>query len=169
MKNIILILSLAYFANCKAQTPYPSGSYQSKPELNKFVGTWVWASGSDSLILHLYKQAIHYPTPLNYDVENIVGWHKYISNGTVTESSIQYSGQPYVGGHSSIFAWGQSPIKLYGTFDDLTKNKSCDLYLTMTNATNTLLNWKLKEPRGIRPTGFQYGFTLPTNLTLTKQ
>jgi hypothetical protein len=169
MKTILLSICIFCFFNLNAQTPYPSGSYNSKPELDKFVGTWRWVSGHDTVEIHLFKQAIHYPEPLNYDVEALVGWHKYVKNGIVIETSLQFSGLPRTGGHSTILSWNQSPTKTYGVFNDLTKGKRCDLYLNMINAANTQLNWTLKEPRGIRPTGFQYGFTLPTNLTLTKQ
>lgn len=162
MKYVLLILSFVISFTAFSQV-------QTDPDSDKFIGTWKWVSGSDSLILHLYKQAVHYPAPLNYDVENIIGWHKYVKNGIVTKSSIQYSGQPYLNGHSTIFAWNQSPIKLYGTFEDISKNKECDLYLTMTDNTYTQLIWKIMEPRGLRPSGFQYGFTLPVNLTLLKQ
>lgn len=169
MKNIFLSICLLYCFNLSAQTPYPSGSYNAKPELDKFVGTWRWVSGSDTVEIRLFKQAIHYPQPLNYDVEALVGWHKYVNNGVTIETSLQFTGLPRTGGHSTMLAWDQTPNKVYGTFTDLTKNKNCDIYLTMTNAAYTQLDWKLKEPRGIRPAGFQYGFTLPVNLTLTKQ
>lgn len=170
MKKVFLILILnAYFVANAQQNPYPPGSYNAKPALDKFVGTWQWVSGNDTVVLHLYKQAIHYPAPLNYDVENIIGWHKYVKNGVTIESSLQYSGSPYTGGHSTIFAWCQSAVKLYGSFDDLSKNKQCDLYLKMLNTRYSQMEWKIMESRGIRPTGFQYGFTLPVMITLTKQ
>lgn len=169
MKNIIITIILFITLKSFGQAPYPPGSYNAKPELDKFVGTWRWLSGADTLELKLYKQAIHYPAPLDYDVENIVGWHRYVKNGVLIESSLQYAGQPYFGGHSTVFAWVQSPIKLYGNFNDLTKTKRCDLYLTMIDNTFTQMNWKLMESRGMKLPNFQYGFTLPTNLTLTKQ
>jgi len=153
----------------EGQALYPSGSFNSKPELDKFVGTWKWVSGNDTVILALYKQAIYYAPPLNYHVENIVGWHRYVKNGVLVENSSQYSGQSYIGGHSTILAWAKSATKIYGVFEDITKNKDCDLYLTMVDNTYTQMNLKIGESRGIRPTGFQYGFTLPTSIVLTKQ
>lgn len=171
MKKIFFIILLTgiYISSNAQHTPYPAGSFNAKPELDKFVGTWRWVSGNDTLLVQLYKQSIHYPDPFNYDVECLIGWHKYVQNGVVAESSIQFAGLPFRGGHSTIFAGSRTPVKLYGSFDDLTKNKSCDLYLTMTDNTYTQMNWKLMESRGITPQGFQYGFTLPINVVLTKQ
>lgn len=169
MKRLFIIIFSFFTIPCFGQTPYPPGSYNAKPELDKFVGTWRWVSGNDTLTIHFFKQAIHYPSPLDYDVEGLVGWHKYIKNGVLSESSLQYSGLPRHGGHSTLLAWNQTPTKLYGVFSDLSKDKRCDLYLEMTNASYNQMTWKLKESRGIKPSGFQYGFTLPTNLVLTKQ
>jgi hypothetical protein len=169
VKKIIGILILFIALKSSGQFPYPPCSYNAKPELDKFVGTWRWVSGADTLELKLYKQAIHFPEPMDFDVENIIGWHRYVKNGVLIESSFPYAGLPYIGGHSTVFAWGQSPIKLYGNFNDLTKKKRCDIYLLMTNSSYTEISWKIMETRGMTLPGFQYGFTLPVSLTLTKQ
>lgn len=170
MKKIFIILLTLISSYTYSQTlPYPPGSYNAMPELDKFVGTWVWSTGNDMLELRLYKQAIHYPAPLDYDVEALVGWHKYLKNGATVESSLQYVGLPFRGGHSSLLLGPKSSINLYGTFHDLTKEKRCDLYLTMSNNNNTQMTWKLTETRGVKLGSFQWGFTLPTELILTKQ
>ncbi len=171
MKKIFFVFILSLFIQNKlqAQFPYPVGSFTSHPELNKFVGDWKWGSGADSVILHLEKQFVHYPQPLNFDEELLVGWHKYIKNGTIVETSLQYSGLPYIGGHSSILAGMKSPIKLYGSFREHTKSKKCDLYLTMINSSFTQMDWRLLESRGLKSQGFLYGFTLPVNIVLIKQ
>ena len=106
--------------------------------------------------------------PLNYDEEAIVGWHKYIKNGIIVESSLQYIGLPYIGGHASILAGTRSPVKVYGSLREQTKSKSSDLYLSMINSNYTLMEWKLYEARGLTPQGSIKGFTLPVDIILTK-
>ena len=96
IKKIFLLLSYIAVNNIvQAQAPHLPGSFISHPELAKFIGDWKWGSGTDSVLLHLEKQFIHYPMPLSYDEEAIVGWHKYMKNGIMIESSLQYSGWPY--------------------------------------------------------------------------
>jgi len=171
MKSIIIIIIIVLFITLKSfgQAPHPPCSFNSHPELDKFVGTWLWVLGTDTLELKLYKQAIHFPSPLDYEEECLVGWHRYVKNSNAVESSFQYAGQAFFGGNSTVFGWNQSPIKLYGNLNDLTKDKHCDLYLTMTDNTYVQMIWKLMESRGMKLPNFQYGFTLPTNLVLTKQ
>ena len=170
MKNIILAITfLLAYSISKGQYPCPADSFTSHPELNKFVGDWKWGSGTDSVILHLEKQFILYPAPLNIDEENLVGWHKYIKNGIIVEASLQYSGLPYIGGHSSILGRNESPVKIYGTFREHTKSKKCDLYLTMIDSSYSQMEWRLYESRGLTPDGFIKGFTLPVSIVLVKQ
>lgn len=169
MNKLLTILLFFYITKANAQAQYPVGSYNANPELIKFEGTWKWASGNDSLIIFLQKQPIHFPAPLEYDVEHIIGCHKYYKNGLLVESSYQFAGLPYYGGHSTVFVWSQSLVKLYGNFRDKSKNKRCDVYLTMVNTQHTQMSLKFTEPRGITPVGFIYGFTMPNNIVLTKQ
>ena len=171
MRKYIILVSFLLFTNIliAQNTPHPQGSVNNHPELNKFVGTWKWALGNDSLIVNLCKQSILFPAPLNYYEEVLVGWHKYVKNGILIESLLQYSGLPYRGGNSTIFAGKRTDFKTFGSFKDLNMNKQCDLYLTILDITNTQLNWRLRESRGLKPNNFQVGFTLPENIILIKQ
>jgi hypothetical protein len=172
MKNIVmLVFTLTIISKIYAQNgPHPAGSYVSRPNLDKFVGTWQWVSGADTVKVVLAKQAIYAPAPMDYTFEALVGWHRYVKNGVEIESSLQYVNSTFSSGHYTLFGSDRSSTKLYFTsFEDLTKNKECDLYFNLVAGSLTQATWKLTERRGLRKTGYTLGFTLPNNITLTKQ
>ena len=56
--------------------------YIKAPELNKFVGKWVWKNKSESLSFNLNKTVHHYGAGGNIlDMEIIVGSYSYFKNG----------------------------------------------------------------------------------------
>ena len=168
-KIFIVVLHVVGFVEMKAQiTPY-SGAHIQYNELNKFVGTWQWTSGADTLVIKLYKQEIYMKPPANFFFEEIVGWHKYVKNGIIQETFLQYAGLPFDIGHATILGGPKSENELYGSFQDITNNKLCDLYLIMINNNQTELKWQLRNSMGIKPQGYQWSFSLPIDLTLIRQ
>ena len=59
--------------------------------LNKFVGTWRWTSGTDTVEIVLEKQVYIIPMTGSH-TEKLVGWHKYVKNGIINQSSYQCIG-----------------------------------------------------------------------------
>jgi hypothetical protein len=101
----------------------------------------------------------------------IIGWHEYKRNGAVVESILAYVNTPYVigSGHSTIL--GGSDIGsgiLSCQFADLSKKKFGHLMLELTS-NQTQFEWSLTNNEGIRIGTYDWRFTLPTLLTLTKQ
>lgn len=161
MKKIIfLILVFICAKNSYTQIRY-------NPELDKFVGTWKWMSGTDTVIVILEKQVQNMPTKNN--LELIVGWHKYVKNGQVVESSLQHAGlningeDSYNGSDLRITLRGntraQIPKRLwFYTFWDLTLHKRSYVYLTLLPNSTTQASWNLRGQS-----------VLPSDLVLTKQ
>lgn len=76
---------------------YPNADYFYDAELPKFVGTWVWQSGSDRFEIEIIKGIM----PLGkQSIEVALGRVKYIKNGTVINDQIQTS---YTAFNSSIY------------------------------------------------------------------
>ena len=72
-------------------------TYFYDEELPKFVGTWVWQSGSDRFEIEIIKGIM----PLGkQSIEVALGGVKYIKNGTVINDQIQTS---YTAFNSSIY------------------------------------------------------------------
>ncbi len=174
MKKIIFIIALLINSVASfSQPPHPAGSHIINTDLDKFVGTWLWSSSTESVKIVLQKQLVHFPAPLDYDEEVLVGWHIYVKNGTIQQSSMPNVGLQFTWEHPdrvTLFGSTQSPDQVFFTkFWDYGKNKSGDLYFTMLPNSITQATWKLLNSRGMKVGNFDFAFSLPTNLTLTKQ
>ncbi|MCC7378375.1 MAG: hypothetical protein IT255_03350 [Chitinophagaceae bacterium] len=177
MKKIISMVGLliVFIQNSKAQSlptlPSP-GSYMTNNTMGAFHGTWQWVSGSDTVKLFLNTQKVWIDYAGGFYLDCLVGWHLYKKGNTVIESSYSNINN----GNTYTFMGGNEngPInKAEGALNDLTKHKEGDLTLTL-NAANNELTWKLVNAEGVhirRSTDppFDYTFTLPKNMVLTKQ
>jgi hypothetical protein len=173
VKGIILIVISSFIVgSINGQDSPAPGSTIYSPELNKFVGTWKYKCGNDELIFVLEKQAVNTPSPSNLTLENIVGWHKWTENGVVKQGTLAYVGSPYSLHKHTIAGFYQTlnnGYTLQGSFIDNTKDKRCDFLLTMTDGSFTQMTLTLKESPGLKPHGFQWGFSIPANAVLVKQ
>lgn len=174
MKHIFLVVFIFLSLSGKAQPPHPAGTYTTHPELNEFIGTWRWTSGTDTVILVLKKQMIYYPPIMDYNEERLVGWHKYVKNGVVIESDLQSVGVQWLWGHvwesqASLFGAGNGLHKIYfTTFKDYTIHKKAEMRFEMLPGSTTQAKWELRNTRGLKPWNFNYDLTLPKDLILTK-
>ena len=160
-------------------------------DLNKFEGIWKWTSPTNTntyFEVHFFKVLNwKYPSPkFNYYMDHIFGNYKYVENGVEVTNTLNRTNY-----NSTIF--GQSPIILSNCFAPLFKdlniimrdvaknNKNCEAELSIINLNSTTLTatWKMIE-RGdqirIRYNGDNVttplapvGFSIPTNIVLTKQ
>jgi hypothetical protein len=171
MKKILIIIAIIFSKICSAQTLPAQGSYTTNSQLDKFVGTWIWTSGTDTMKIVLQKQFVHHKTPYSFEYESLVGWHRYVKNGIQVESSLQYAGTPYSNGYNTLLGGtvGEARRIRFTTFKDLTKNKKTNaLFFTLLPNSNILANWNLKSSEGLQ-TNYQYGFTVPRQMTFSKQ
>lgn len=171
MKYLITILFLIICTTTNAQV-------QTDTAANKFAGTWRWTSGTDTVIIVLEKQVYTIPFT-GASIERLVGWHRYIKNGQVVESSLQYVGRDINIDFNSndqdlkttLRGNTRTPNRvLFRTFWDLTLHKDCYLYFTLVQGSTTQAVWELTDPQGIYggPIGTIGKFTLPKNLILNK-
>ncbi|HAI84919.1 MAG: DUF6705 family protein [Chitinophagaceae bacterium] len=173
MKLLLLTLTIFIAFLSKAQNPNcPPGSNRAAPELDKFVGIWRWVSGTDTLILYLQKQYVEAKPGCN--LPSIIGWHRYVQNGRLIESTEQYFGLPYLNdSHAMLISVVQSGInpnatEVVGSSKDITKNKSFTLSLKMLNTNYNQMRWKISNKQGMQKPNFDYGSTLPWDVVLQK-
>ncbi len=145
---------------------------QTDTSLNKFTGTWQWTTGSDTLTLILAKQIDTFPN--NQVKEVLVGWHRYVKNGQLIESSFPYTnhqiGQEHipVGNDLYITLYGftksWNKIRFVRMFDMTLKKKRLATFDLLPNSTSQAF-WKLTNGHnsGSGP------FTLPSDIIFTKQ
>ncbi len=169
--KVIILLSL-YFGslqNLNAQIP-PPGSYTTNTTMGAFHGTWMWTSGIDTVKIYLATKPIYYPISGGFYADRLVGWHLYKRGSLVIESSYNHlndvEAQTILGGTNEV------PITAKCFFKDITRNKDCELSLTINTAQNQL-SWRLTEHKGLRVYGNgntvpPSGLTLPRNILLTK-
>lgn len=102
--------------------PYQCSSYTPNTELNKFVGNWKWTSGNNSFEMVLKKEKVFKPLDDDQSCEDIIiGFHKYIKNGTEIESSLQNQNSNYSQKLNSISSWSIviNSIELRGGIDNI--------------------------------------------------
>jgi hypothetical protein len=167
---IITILFSLKIGASSAQVMPAAGSYTINNTMAAFHGTWRWVSGVDTLVIHLDTKKVPY---INFFCDELAGWHLYKHGNTIVQNSLINMGNinfRTIGLHNE--AQLQTNIA-QGFLDDIDKDKSGRLTLTL--SLNALqLNWHLEAIPGIKYTTsseplYQYGFTLPRNLVLTKQ
>jgi hypothetical protein len=88
MKLILIILLSVLTQTSNAQVQVPVNNH-----LNKFIGTWRWTAGQDTFEITLHKQIYRPFLTYPFAGEAIVGWHKYVKNGQLIQSSFQYIGR----------------------------------------------------------------------------
>ncbi len=141
--------------------------------LSKFVGTWQWVGGTDTIKIVLKKEHKSYEDIIkncNCSADAIIGFHIYKKGATVVESSIQYANTSYTAKKSTIIGGTNNveDITLSARLRDITKNKGVVLKLTL-NTDRTTLTWHTDVIEGVKIGPYDPGFTLPRDIILTKQ
>ncbi len=178
MKKISLIictLLIIVTMNCKAQIPQDGDNILNN-HINKFVGTWNWSAGGKSLQLVLKKENVKQPFGNNIYADVIIGFHKYMDNGSTIENSTQYSSETFsMQGNSTIYGSTENnnPNKLSGGMTHKSKNKSINFEIEYIDA-NHIKIVKLKNRSGMKVTvpgqpPYDWSISLPQNIILTKQ
>ena len=176
MKQLIFICLIS-ICTCKIYSQPPiNGEYLKYDYLDKYQGTWMWTSGSDTVIIKLKKLVDTSNGPvITFYSDDLFGVHKYIQNGVVIENSlpifdtITYSHTDSntitgTGRRGSDTSW----VKCYLT--DITKKKELYLRLSYINNNPPQLKWETFDAIEVLiDDGHLPGFTMPRNIVLTKQ
>ena len=137
-----------------------------------------WVSNTDTLEIVLHKQTVNHPIT-GVSFEAIAGWHKYVKNGVVQQSSFGHIGTLLFSDFNNPLSYenvnldggtyGNRALLIY-SFIDIQLHKTFELFLTLLPNSLTQLNWDLRQPRGLYavPAGLNGVFSLPRNLVLTK-
>jgi hypothetical protein len=108
-----LLIAMAWQATAQEMAKR-DGDYAKRPELDKFVGTWVWQSGDSVFTIVLAKTALNNKTmdieehrnkksnDLDATMDWIIGWHELNVDGKVVQSSLKNKGKPYNYKHRDI-------------------------------------------------------------------
>lgn len=180
MKQILLILKLICFISscCVSQIPQP-GDNILNPNLDKFIGTWKWVSGTSELTIQLKK--VNYLSFDNIREDVLMGVHTYVENGVIIENYIYDFPNIGQGNKGTIFVWGKmnnvNPDDVTGTLKDPLKYKQNYLSLKYLDGVTPQLIWHISNLRGpivpkkvngitVIPTNT---FTLPQDIILVRQ
>ncbi|SEI54228.1 hypothetical protein SAMN05216327_102349 [Dyadobacter sp. SG02] len=88
MKATYFISFLLLIANFGASAQVNKGDNIKNASLGRFEGTYVWSKGSDTVMIHLKKENVELMKDIRSDV--LIGFHKYVRNGQVVESSYDF-------------------------------------------------------------------------------
>ncbi len=175
LKSVFTFIVLLMSFNCKAQNYPQDGDNIHNSNLNKFVGTWIWANGTESLVLIFKRENVKLPIGNNIKADVLYGFHQYKQNNIVIESSTAYSNTTYADRKQTISGMGDTdfPNKIGGGIGHLSKNKSVRYEIEYIDATHIELV-KLENYPGIKidlpgKPPFDYSIALPQNIILVKQ
>jgi hypothetical protein len=188
MKKVFILIILLSLISLRLSARFPEpGEYKQNPEIGKYVGTWEWANGTDTIRIIIKKMKLQTDIP-NRDGQRIiyyrdfaVGWHIYIKNGVVVESimdkaNMQFATSDEARQNSSFVTTNAYKTKISGTFIDLSKDRKREmLVLKFVPGTSNQLTWQLFSwwdffIEGVTPYQGPPGFTLPTkDIVLTKK
>jgi hypothetical protein len=163
---IILIIDIKIVI---AQKPQP-GEYIINNDIDKFVGTWQWVSGNDTVVVKLKKVKFLMPQILYHD-DIIMGCHKYVKNGVVIEDFLWKFNSIGQNTRGTIFGGGDyyDINKVETTFRDSAKHKMSKIDMKYINTPIPQISWLLYNYTSIIKPPVLPGNTLPSHLILTKQ
>lgn len=176
MKNILFILTIVFSSIMYSQEITPkSGDNILDPYADKFLGTWVWREGNDSFKIILKKENILVPLLNNVKADWIIGFHKFVKNGTIIEDTSLYTSTNFLDKKNSIISSTDSDNRNYltGYIIHSSKNKSVKFVIQYIDATHIKII-SFKNTGGLKVTlsgqpPFDWSITLPQNIILTKQ
>ncbi|MEK7224544.1 MAG: DUF6705 family protein [Bacteroidota bacterium] len=151
-----------------------AGDYITKNYINKYEGTWMWTSGSDTVIFKLKKLKYTYTSPA-FDADVLLGCHTYIQTGVLVESSMnKYDSIVNYNKHKlrTVTGWNdpaEDTSKVSGILWDITKNKRVGLTLQYIAGSPPQLQLEMKALADVILDPTPLGATLPTNMVFIKQ
>jgi len=154
------------------------GANNLNPCQNKFIGIWKWENNNDSFTLNLKKQNISMPPyDKNIKADILYGFHKYVKNNIVVETSIDNSSYDYESGKFTLSGGLGARCSnniLEGSIYHISKNsKKVRFEIEYIDATHIKLV-SLSNPPGTKVNvsgepAYDWSINLPQNIILTKQ
>jgi len=129
------------------------------------LGTWKYINGNDTIEIYLKSTQINlagttYPT--------LIGFHKYVKNGQLIESSINFANTNFADKKYTIIIYNvqSADIRNDGDFKDMSFN--INRLIILTKLTATTMNVRLTSQQTRKNTSSS-DYTLPRNFQLVKQ
>ena len=191
MKNILKIILILLFVNCKAQTQtvvnintYNSGNNSNKyfKDINNnyanFVGTWENTTGNITFRLIIWEETKNVlANEVNSSMDELKGSYKIIQNEGTSSEVILYNSVKYFSQSNYTTTWSllgdaMNSTIAGGYFEDTCANAgtgilSGEFKIEIINLGTTPIqaNWLIKSSRNLFP---GESFTVPTDAVLTK-
>lgn len=173
-KLIFLILVCLLYLNCVAQFPN-AGDNVKNDNVDKFIGTWLWHNGNDSL-LFIFKKENVYVKGFDIHMDVLIGFHKFVKNGVVIENSTEYINTWQNDGHSTLYGGTDRIVNLntLTTFIEHTsKNKSVNAEIQYIDS-NHIKIISIENPEGMKirfpgEAPYDWSISIPTNIIFTRQ
>ena len=188
MKNIILLIAMAFIWSCKAQQTTVnittldyrndnSNKYFKDIDglYDPFLGTWEYTTGTTTFRVELVKNKIISTTKVNYAEDKIEGKFYLIENAGTPSEIITCQSESHTPRwgftpESVIYISSYDGLEAHGGIYDNCANYVLSSRLDMTiidpNATTLTANWHVYR-KGLGKSGFTY--SIPTDVVLTKQ
>ena len=136
----------------------------------KFLGTWQWTSSRDTFTFKLIKDTFYFK-PRDTVFILLTGWHKFISNGIILESRMEFS-DSVKNKFTTLVGFGTENNILSLGFIDITRDRSFDVKMELINEKGNKATWtsffteriRINEP----PPKIREGQTVPSNIVLLK-
>lgn len=198
MKKILLFITILFSSYAKAQiynicetilNDVPSGSYikDIDGKLDKFAGVWVWTNGNETVTYKLQKVVHQYDSELGSYEDYMIGNYSYTkNNGTITVVNTLNSADMFnpeinlLSQFHPMFAFcPKNETTIDFIFKDIVLNKDgCRAVFEFLPGSTTQM--KLTQKNREEGIGvlinvgdpipvFNYGFTIPNDIVLTKQ
>ena len=184
MKRVFILIIISLFiANMIYSQPQriikntdngvQNGDYLVGEDVSKYLGTWEWESGKDKFTVILTKKDRMLIEVNGFKVYNdmVIGWHQYMQNGIIVESSLDKQSLPINNGKEALLYStinGDTKQSSYRSLKilDLTQEKTSSLRLTIKENPNEL-HWEVYVHQGgyhMKPEKF----TLPVDVILKR-
>lgn len=153
MKKILILVLLFVTSlitnNVWSQVTPKSGANYPNPELNKFIGNWIWVNKSDTIFLATKKENLKFSG--NLSVDALTGHFKQIKAKKIIRDGIKTSNQ---GKSSKVtkFTAGmnQSGNTITGSLEDHEANKAYKISIFLSDDQKSLTIVLTGPEEGIR-------------------
>lgn len=136
------------FFICVCTFAYVNGQTKLLSPGEMLPGVWQWTNGKDTFTIQLFRIDTSWKSKVN-DTEfgpNIYGWHRYVENGVLIESSFPESlyQKPFSKG---IFGGIMNTKDIYLWFRDITRDRDFRVEAEFLDSAGTLMRWTTHRPQ----------------------
>lgn len=172
MKFKFIVFVVIFFLGLKIAAQPQPGSNVLHPELDKFIGTWIWNDGNGKEVTIMLKKINLYFPAGDYHEDVLLGSHQYKVNGNILQNYLLEFPTISQDHQSSVYLWYDEDFNanhLQGSVLDEPKHKRDNLFIDYIPGNPEQLTWKLRDVGGFIVEPASPGITMPADFTMTKQ